>query len=275
MSNPPKWGIVSTIKAPLREIADFAAHHLDLGAHRLLIYLDDDDPATCERLSRHPRIRVELAGPQHWRGNRRPVKHQVRQSQNARHAYRRKAADLDWLAHIDVDEFLWPLTPLEDQLQALPADCTCARARPLEALSSEGCDLPADVTAFKATARARADRNAQTAAIYPTYGAQLNGGFLSHVAGKLFIRTGIADVDVKIHNIMIGDVQNPGQQELPETELLHLHAPSLSGWLERFRYRHEELLPPRSRPTRARESGRLTMHEYDLPSSSTARAKPG
>lgn len=263
MSTDPKWGIVSTIKAPLREIADFAAHHLELGAHRLLIYLDDDNPEAFARLSEHPKIRVEQADEAHWRRARRPVKHQVRQTRNARHAYRRKAGDLDWLAHIDVDEFLWPSRPLADQLGALPADCTCARVRPIEALSSEGvADIPAGTTCFKAMTPERATRNRQTGAIYPTYGAQLNGGFLSHVAGKLFMRTGLDDVDVKIHNFIVAGAQNPGQRELPETELCHMHAPSLAEWLARFRYRHEKgSYRPDLAPTRARESGGLTMHE--------------
>ena len=263
MSNPPKWGIVSTIKAPLRDIATFAAHHLDLGAHRLLIYLDDANQDAVDRLSQHPRIHIELADEAHWRRPRRPTKHQVRQTQNARHAYRHKADDLDWLAHIDVDEFLLPGNPLEDQLEALSAECTCARVRPIEALSSEGVrDIPPGQTCFKAMARDRATRNAQTGAIYPTYGAQLNGGFLSHVAGKLFIRTGLDEVDVRIHNVIISGQQNPGQQEFEATELCHMHAPSLTDWLARFRYRLENgSYRPDLAPTRTRESGGLTMHE--------------
>ena len=37
------WGIVSTIKAPAKDILTFAAYHLDLGAHRVYIYLDAPD----------------------------------------------------------------------------------------------------------------------------------------------------------------------------------------------------------------------------------------
>ena len=259
---PPRWGIASTIKAPLREIADFAAHHLDLGAHRLLIYLDDDNPEAFDRLSQHPKIRIEKADEANWRRKNRPAKHQIRQAHNARHAYHRRAGDLDWLAHIDVDEFLWPTRPLAEQLQALPADCTVARARPIEALSSEGTDLPPGTTCFKAMTVHRATRDDQTGAIYPTYGGHMNGGFLSHVAGKIFIRTGLDDVVVKIHNAIIAGIQNPGQQDLPDTELCHLHAPSLSDWLSRFRYRHEKgSYRPELSPTRSRESGGLTMHE--------------
>ena len=44
----------------------------------------------------------------------------------------------------------------------------------------------------------------QTADIYPTYGLHLNGGFLSHVAGKVFVRTGHDGVGLRIHNAFSG-----------------------------------------------------------------------
>ncbi|WP_306005956.1 glycosyltransferase family 2 protein [Aquicoccus porphyridii] len=258
-----RWGIVSTIKAPLREIVDFAAHHLDLGAHRLIIYLDDDNPAAFEALKQHPKIRVFKADADHWRSPNRPAKHQARQTANARHAYTRKAADIDWIAHIDVDEFLWPHKPLEDQLQALPADCLCARIRPIEALSSDGIDdIPAAHTCFKAMTNDRTTRQRQTEAIFPTYGGFLNGGFLSHVAGKLFFRTGIEGLTMKIHNIHLGEEQNPGQVELDQTELCHMHAQSWHDFITSYRYRLERgSYRPDLAPNRARDTGGMSMHE--------------
>ncbi|WP_372609979.1 glycosyltransferase family 2 protein [Aquicoccus sp.] len=258
-----RWGIVSTIKAPLREIADFAAHHLDLGAHRIFIYLDDDNPAAFAALKKHPKIRVFKAGPDHWRSANRPVKHQARQTANARHAYHRKASEIDWIAHIDVDEFLWPHSSLEDQLQSLSGDCLCARIRPIEALSSDGIDdIPAGHTCFKAMTNDRAIRQRQTAAIFPTYGGFLNGGFLSHVAGKLFFRTGIKELTMKIHNIQLGGIQNPGQVELDQTELCHMHAGSWPDFIKSYRYRLEQgSYRPALAPNRARDMGGMSMHE--------------
>lgn len=258
-----RWGIVSTIRAPLGEIADFAAHHLDLGAHRLFIYLDDDNPTAYNVLKRHPKIRVFKADADHWRSPNRPVKHQARQTANARHAYIRKAADIDWIAHIDVDEFLWPHKPLEEQLQSLPSTCLCARIRPVEALASDAADdIPAGHTCFKAMTNDRALRQKQTEAIYPTYGGFLNGGFLSHVAGKLFFRTRIEGLTMKIHNIQLGDVQNPGQVELDETDLCHMHAQSWQDFIKSYRYRLEQgAYRPALAPNRARDAGGLSMHE--------------
>ncbi|SEQ40240.1 glycosyltransferase family 2 protein [Thalassovita taeanensis] len=256
----PRWGIVSTIKAPVAEILDFCAHHLDLGAHRIFVYLDDDNRAAFDRLSAHPKIRPTLTNDAYWRqlGFKRRAKHQSRQFENARHAYGR-AGDVDWLTHIDVDELLWPARPLADQLADLPPDCLCARIRPVEALAPCG---PSDVTHFKACAAAQPKRKTQTAQLYPTFGLHLNGGFLSHVAGKMIYRTGVPDLKVQIHNVFVGDQMNPGQQELPQTELLHLHAKSWEAFRAAFHYRLEKgSYRSELKPNKPRDEGGLSMHE--------------
>lgn len=253
----PKWGIVSTIKAPPEDILNFCAHHLELGAHRLYIYLDDPDSPAFGPLSDHPKIRPLRCDARYWKRHtgRRPAKHQARQVENARHAYERRV-QVDWLAHIDVDEFLWPATPLPDQLAALPDDCTVARIRPSEALAPTA---PDPLTHFKRLTIDRARRDRQTRRVYPTFGQHLNGGFLSHVQGKLIYRTGLPGLTAKIHNIWVGDDMNPGQQELTGTELLHLHAKDWDSFLAAFLFRldrgsyRSELKP-------ATQDG-VTMHE--------------
>ena len=256
----PKWGIVSTIKAPVDAILAFAAHHLDQGADRIFVYLDDDNHAAFDRLKSHPKLRPTLTDDAYWRalGMKRRVKHQSRQFENARHAYGR-AGDLDWLAHIDVDEFLLPAQPFAAQLAALPAACLCVRIRPIEALAPASAEQPLHA---KACALDRATRNRQTEALYPDYGAHLNGGFLSHVAGKMVYRTGLADLKVNIHNVMVGEVQNPGQQELVGTDLLHCHAKSWEAFIAAFHYRLDKgSYRAELKPNRPADRGGLTLHE--------------
>lgn len=256
-----RWGIVSTVKAPDRDILNFAAYHLQLGAHRLYLYLDAPEQALFDRLKTHPKIKVIACDDAWWAKRKgRPEKHQSRQFLNARHAYNRRV-ELDWLAHIDVDEFLWPARPLADQLAALPDSCLCARVRPIEALAPAPGDTSPETT-FKAFHLDPTERRRAAETVFPTYGRYLSGGFLSHVAGKLFYRTGVDGLQMKIHNITVQGEQNPGEVALTETELCHLHAQSWEEWQRTYRYRLKQgSYRSELKPQVDRNSGGLSLHE--------------
>ena len=252
-----RWGLVATIKAEADDVLNFAAYHLDTGAHRLFLYLDAPCPKAMPYLKAHPKIRVILCDDAYWlqRRKSRPAKHQVRQSLNATRAYRRQAADLDWLVHMDVDEFLWSETPLHLALDELPQDVFCARARPIESLGGQG-------DAFKAYMPKSPNRNAIVQNLYPQFGDHLKGGFLSHEQGKVFARTGAEDVIFRIHNIFVNDVTNPGQVELANVDLCHLHGKSWDAWIAQYRYRLQKgSYRSELKPNRSRENGGTTLHE--------------
>lgn len=234
----PTWGLVSTIKAPVRDILTFAAHHLDLGAHRIHIYLDDDNPEAFTALKAHPKCRVISTDDAYWKRRKtRPEKHQARQTANATHCYRRRP-QLDWLAHIDVDEYLWPQSPLQGQLSALPDGTVSARIRAIEALAPDPGNPPKPgLTWFKSFTRVQMQRREQTATIYPTYGQFLNGGFLSHVAGKVFVRCGLENLSLRIHNAFIDGAQDKSCVDLPGTLLCHMHAHSWEAFHAAYRFR--------------------------------------
>ena len=248
------WGVVSTVKAPLTDILAFAAHHLDLGAHRLYIYLDDPEPDTFNTLKSHPKIRPTACDDGYWqKQGMRPRKHQVRQGRNATHAYNRRA-EVDWLAHIDVDEFLAPPAPLSDLLAALPPAATSARIYPVEALAGDG-------TRFKRAARGP-DQAVVIDRIYPVYGRYLRGGFMSHVAGKLFARTGLEGVDFRIHNVLVNRKTSPDGTTLDGVDLCHFHAKPWEDWFATYRYRLQNgSYRPELPPAVPHDRGGLTLHE--------------
>jgi hypothetical protein len=257
MSAALRWGLVATIKAEAREILDFAAYHIDAGAHRLFLYLDAPCPEAMPWLKAHPKIRVMVCDEAYWlkRRNGRPAKHQVRQTMNATRCYKRQAEGLDWLIHMDVDEFLYAEGSVAAQLAALPAAAQCARVRPIEALAGDG-------SAFKAHIPAGPERQRITARLYPNFGSMVKGGFLSHLQGKVFVRPGMEPASFKIHNFVRGEEQNPGLADLPGMDLCHFHAKDWDGWLAHYRYRLERgSYRAELAPNRPREQGGVSMHE--------------
>ena len=225
------WGLASTILAPARDILRFAAYHLDQGAHRIYLYLDDDNPDAYAPLKAHPKIRVQTCDTAHWKRlvGQRPPKHQARQTMNATHAYHRRV-EVDWLIHMDVDEFLVPHSPIADVLARLPDTQTSARVRPMEQLGG-------GATAFKAFIPAGGARHSVVQDIYPTFGMHIRGGFLSHLAGKLFVRTGLDDISIQIHNAFQDGVMLPDAAELVQVDLAHCHAKSWEDWRAAYAYR--------------------------------------
>jgi hypothetical protein len=238
MSTTPTWGLAATIKAPAADILNFVAYHLELGATHVWVYLDAANPQAKEQLKPHPQLTVVRTGDNYWQKTRgkKPPMHQPRQSFNVRHAYNR-AKKVDWLLHIDVDEFLWPDRSITEQLAELPEECLVARVRPAEAMASVGED---DLTHFKSFVADGTLRNRIVAEIYPNFAPYLKNGFVSHVAGKMFLRTGQKDMAIKIHNVAQNGRQNPGQVELRDMALLHLHTTSWDHWMQSFAYRHKK-----------------------------------
>ncbi|SLN50162.1 hypothetical protein ROA7450_02481 [Roseovarius albus] len=263
MSSNPSWGVVATIKAPTKDILNFAAYHLDLGASRVHVYLDEDDPVARTALSEHPNCSAIFCDDAYWHQRKgRPDQHQPRQSINATHCYRR-ATDVDWLAHIDVDEFLSSTHSISEQLAQLPDGVTTAQVRPIEALAPDPFNPPPEGQIWAKGCNTRpALRRKETLKIYPNFGEQLNGGFLSHVAGKIFVRTGRPGIRIRIHNAFVNGKRMANAHELTGMRLLHLHAPSWAHWRRSYRFRLQKGSYRAELTSNARQSQqKITMNE--------------
>ena len=251
-----KWGLSATILAPTADILRFAAYHIDAGAHRLYLYLDDPESDAYPWLKSHPKIRVQACNDSHWQklGGNRPAKHQVRQTKNATHAYGRKA-EVDWLIHMDVDEYLAPAGDIGRVLGDLAPATTCARVRPVEQLAG-------DPTLFKAFIPNGPHRRDIVADLYPDFGPYVAGGFLSHLAGKLFVRSGLPNMTVRIHNAFQGETMNPNEVELPDLDLAHAHAKGWAEWIATYRYRLEKgSYRAELAPAQSRAKGGVSLHD--------------
>ncbi|NJM83295.1 MAG: glycosyltransferase family 2 protein, partial [Tabrizicola sp.] len=136
------WGIVSTVRASEDKVMAFVAHHLSLGAARIWLYFDDPDDPAFAAVAALPRVTATLCNSDYWQTNGgRHERHQNRQSRNAKRAQR--VCMLPWIAHIDVDEFLWPTRPIGTLLAEQPDKVMIVRMEPFEAMHDP--DLPDDI----------------------------------------------------------------------------------------------------------------------------------
>ncbi|MDA7426629.1 glycosyltransferase family 2 protein [Thalassococcus lentus] len=233
-----RWGLVSTIKAPLPQIARFAAHHIEMGASLIQIYLDQPDHQAEEFLTRHPAIRITQCDDVYWQdtGKPRMAAHQQRQAHNATRSLRALEHSLDWLGHIDVDEFILSDGRLSDRLATVPPACALARIPPAEALASED-GTPCH---FKLTHKQAGVPKAQLQDIYPTFGMHLYGGFLSHTSGKVFARTGIPDTRLGIHTLKYRGADATNRIKPDGLYLAHMHAPSWDHFRNHLEFRRSK-----------------------------------
>ncbi|CUH80338.1 glycosyltransferase family 2 protein [Tropicibacter naphthalenivorans] len=230
-----RWGLVSTIRAPLPQIARWAAHHLELGADALHIYLDEPNASTAGFLKQNPRVHVTLCDDTYWQnsGKRRMDQHQLRQAFNATRTLRASEADLDWLGHIDVDEFLIAQNPVNEILAAMPPATAAARVSPAECLAPEH----GQPRHFKFSHKYAGLKKAILQEVYPTFGLHLYGGFLSHTSGKVFARTGIPDTRLGIHALKMHKEEVSNRHRPPGIWLAHFHAPSWEHFRSHLEFR--------------------------------------
>ncbi|MCG7492884.1 glycosyltransferase family 2 protein [Thalassobius sp. Cn5-15] len=235
-SSPCRWGTVSLIKAPTRDILAFAAYHLDLGAHHLHIYLDEPDETAEVLLRAHPKITVTICDGTYWNAQKKPrmKTHRMRQVWVATQAY--NVTECDWLAHVDVDEFILPEAGKSvDQLLAeVPDDHLGLMLQSADQLAAPG---PEGGEAFKLTHLAAGHKRAVLGQIYTSFGSHLPGGFIGHISGKLILRTGLDGLRFGIHACHWQAAQVENITNMTGSYIGHAHAASWSQFRKMLEFR--------------------------------------
>ena len=139
---PNVWALVVTAKASRLDLAKFCSFHLDQGAERIFLYLEDSDARTADILSSIPQIELTVTDETYWKNSNRPSSIENRQSKNAQHAYRRVKSQfphIQWLGHIDIDEFIYTEegVKLGRRLAMQPEICQTIRILPAEYLAPD------------------------------------------------------------------------------------------------------------------------------------------
>jgi len=225
------WDIVSTMKAPEEKVLAFAAHHLSLGADHLWLFFDDPDQPIPQPLIGHPRVTVTPCDEAHWVRviRKRPPQHQNRQTHNSRLVYRELVTS-DWIAHIDVDEFiLAPSRPIAAILDDTPSDTIAMKMEPFEAMHDPL--LPDDIyTSREFRGALRHEHWPRRRAALGVYRKVIRDGMLSHTIGKVIYRTRIPGMLPRLHAVMVDKVFVPTPDWQPEMKLLHFHSQDRAAW---------------------------------------------
>lgn len=224
------WGIVTTILAPLPEIEAFLAHHLSLGADRIFLHLDAPDPEQIAALSGHDRVEVIACTEDYWarQTGTRPANQEARQAANMQRVY--DTSPLDWLGHIDGDEFIWPDRPVAAVLDDLPADQPILRLRPWEALHSPAMDDDIFTARWFRGPIQAARKPKLHFQVFSPFHDILPQGMLSHSAGKCLFRTRQPGLSPRLHGAEQDGERLYAGGFSDEIHLLHFHAQNPAQW---------------------------------------------
>ena len=229
-----RWGICTTSNAPLGELTEFVVHHLSLGADHLWLHLDTPSEDVVYELGHLANLTIIQCDASYWdsQGGR-PDEHQLRQVTNMQRVY--NAAALDWVAHIDFDEFI-----VGDDIGSILADQNDAlmvRMKPWEALFSPHDDSRFNAHLFRAALRGDTAKQRRRQS-FQEYTPLLPKGALSHTAGKAFFRTG-QGLSPRIHSARLNREPIDSVPFDDRLQLLHFHAQNRSSWLAHLPYRLE------------------------------------
>ncbi|MEM8656317.1 MAG: glycosyltransferase family 2 protein [Pseudomonadota bacterium] len=193
-----RWGVVLTANEPLALVECNVRWHLETGAEAVFVFLDDPDDGAAGPLAAIPGCEVQLCDDAYWRTCRaqkgRPPSQMRRQTINANVAQKR--CGLDWLFHIDADEFIWQDTPLREELATHADPMVEVNLPVLERVFPVG----AQQTLFEGSFRATSDLGPEAAeAAFGDFARFMKRGQYSHGAGKSGVRVG-GGLRLGVHN---------------------------------------------------------------------------
>ncbi|MEB8388646.1 glycosyltransferase family 2 protein [Rhodobacteraceae bacterium KMM 6894] len=237
---PATWGIVMTVHEPAQLVLANVGWHLGTGASEIHVYLDDPEDPVAEPLEALGRVRIVRCGDAHWHrtapSGRRPPTHRRRQGLNANHALAR--CEVDWLIHMDADEFLVQHRPVGEEMAAVRAlECELYFAV-AERMYLPGPQHSIFDGVFRTCTRAqlrRSDGVDTARLIYGDHVDCLDFGVLGHSAGKCAVPRG-EDYRLGIHWSFRGDSRKRSERfRSTSAQLYHFDGLTRLQWLTKLR----------------------------------------
>ena len=225
--------LVTAVRDEADRVDPFLDHHRAVGVAKAYVYLDRCRDGTAERLAAHPEV-TAIA----W--DREPGHRWFAEHQNlvAADALRRAAADgVDWLLHLDVDEYAWGgpvggLDPVGGDLGPALADATAdvVRFPTVEAVPEALGDDPPPW----ALEHVQPDGRFARQVLDPrTDGLVRIDGFLGHPRGKTAVRVAAGLIPEDPHAWRRADGSTPTEDRLGA--LLHVVVTGAAQWQAKYR----------------------------------------
>ena len=243
-----RWGVVTTAREPLQLLIAFVAHHLSVGASEVHIFLDTPDKSKARKLAAIKGCFVTECSPAYWKqvaGRRHVRSLNMRQIKNAESVY--KTTDLDWLLHMDADEFVMPSSDIGQALAASDPELVYREIPNVERVYL-GPDTPQ--TIFDGSFVIPMKHDAETRLrLYGERQSYLMDGVLGHQSGKSLVRVG-EEVVIGIHsprkNKKFTRTRYLNSKPLEGTRILHFDGLTPQHWISKLQryvatYRPEEL----------------------------------
>lgn len=229
-----RWGVVTTAKEAPDLLLAFAAHHVSIGASRIYLYLDDPDPELARRLSLIPEVEVTLCDDTYWQmiRGKRPAAQEHRQIENAMDAYER--TDVDWLVHIDADEFINPRADLATELGFVPDEFNFVELEMRERVFTP--EHP-PVSVFSGLFRVPVNRRSRALrTLFGEMAPYTLRGLSGHCSGKSFVRVGQEQLLMGIHVPRLRNVGDGRMMSLTlhSATLLHFDGLTPEHWIAKM-----------------------------------------
>ncbi len=226
------WGIVATLNEDHDQAVRFVAHHVTLGANQIVLYADNPNDVPHE-LGLHPNVTV-IACDETVISNEQRANLPRR---NARKAFyfnkARRKLRLDWVAMLDVDEFLLPKAPIRDILAKIPEDAAFLALTVFEQFA----DAP---TLFRLPASAYDIDLEQQNKLFPTFGSYVPDLILGPSDGRLMVRGKLGNI--RTGNFVVKFEKQAATNSFTPADLIvaHSHSEDFQSFLAALPRRIDE-----------------------------------
>lgn len=232
-----KIGIISTVKTQSSQLHLFVKYHLNIGINDIFLFFDDPEDKSINSFSNYSGVHVVSCSTQYWQqtAGKRPDSIEERQIVNVNKGAEYLAShDCNWLIHIDSDEIINPLVPLNQVLNNTSADAI--RFSMLEAISErEDYDHVFCPTLFRKMA---SNNQIKLAEILGCSNAIFHGEyFRGHTASKMAVRVK-NNISYGIHGPKVSSkatIENTNS-----IQLLHYDGVDINAWKTKWDRRIDE-----------------------------------